>query len=403
MDEKALLAEATVARRECRAAKQKWLAARGEATEAKKLWREAAARVEEILDEADPDIQEEERPMLAMLDRREAEKAAPVQSTNGDANGIPSAPPAGKPRKRERPDTKLAGLELPTAKELIMDAIPLLDRSLEVLNVADETVARLSRLGVKTVGQLVGHKSLGYEDLKIVAQDYIAAHGEANTEKLTWTSEDVDHELTHALLSWRSGTVAQWAALIADGATNEDIRLELQRVWPGNRVFIPPSETGGAHGYTIMVQGKDPAWWIGAYLGHSHRPTLYGTSLFERVRGLLEIPTPSAAAKLKAAAAPQKREPTSASGTGFAQPPAAKFVAEPEGGWDSASIANAADDLGVGRDDLAICSQCRGARGHGGKCPCGSVAWHTAADELLGRRSAKPPARRRNPHASRRA
>lgn len=404
-----LLNEATAARREARAAKTHFLAKRGEASEAKKLWKEAAARVEEILDEADPELEEAERPMLAMLHRKQNESPA----TNGEA----AAPPRKSTAKRDRPDTKLAGLQMPTVREIIHDLIDPEVHSVEELGLSISVLNRVKAAGIKTVGDLAGDKCPhGLEGARVQAMAYIVERRQSpaptpevapeskprpsNTKEpaapTVWNDDDVDAALMQALIV-SGGT---WAPMIHGGATNQQIANALEGIWPKTRQFISRADSGTREGYTVSCPDGNPAFWLGAY-APDRQPTLYGVALIERVRKLLEIPTPHQVEQLA------KREAVIKSGR-----PKVTSVVEPKGGWDEASILNAAEDLGVERKDVIICGECRAARvmkfglaakGNLAQCPCGSNAFHSVADELIGRRPARSPARKGESRASRRA
>jgi hypothetical protein len=78
-----------------------------------------------------------------------------------------------------------------------------------------------------------------------------------------------------------------------------------------------------------------------------------------------------------------------------------RFVARPEGGWDSATVANAADDLGSSRDMVVECRGCGAIRraGSSGSCPScqsreyGPVRYEAAAEgQTRPKRGRKPRA-----------
>ncbi len=230
-----------------------------------------------------------------------------------------------------------------------------------------------------------------------------------------WTSADLDVELFRALTTDqlfapenRYQPATAWAEIRAKGASNDDIRKALEVAWPDHVLtFEPPRTSGGKFGYTTRG-GKLPAFWIGAYRGVKHKATLDGTGLISRVRDLLDLPMPSEARRRAREATRPAREPTiAATGSREARASSSDLVPSipmPEGGWDSGSIANAADDLGVKVADAIRCKSCNEIRvriHH--PCPrCGSPEFVLAsADEraaaALGRPERAPKKRGRQP------
>lgn len=264
MSDKQILAELKQAKAARDAAKEAMRAKRGEYGEAKQAHADACKVVEDILAELVGDVP----PIMAAI---AAKAAAP--GANGPA-ALPKVPPASKRAKKERPDAKLAGLELPTAKEIIEDLVQ-------------------SQKGESPVPAL----EVAPESTPAASNAKSAA--EPNGEKPFWVTDDVDRELFHALA--RSPHNESWGELIFLGATNEAIRARLEKIWPRQRFFVPKSQSGGRHGYTIQIAGVIPNFWIGAYLGPTHRPTIHGPALIDRIRTLLEIPTPHQVAQRKAA------------------------------------------------------------------------------------------------------
>ena len=211
--------------------------------------------------------------------------------------------------------------------------------------------------------------------------------------KPPWTSDDLDAVLLHAL--GRSGAVAiLWPKLIKQGATNDDIRHVISLIWPTHgRQFIPPDQGGGKHGYTIQATHAGAGMlWVGPFRGPGHEATLYGERLIHRIRDVLEIPTPTEAARLA-------RKP--ASDSVASTPPAnvlsrnsqpatrnsSTHVPMPADGWDSASLANAAEDLGCEPKALTECLACRAV----------SAAWASGVCPACGaNEEGKAPAKRRS-------
>ena len=147
-------------------------------------------------------------------------------------------------------------------------------------------------------------------------------------EKPFWKSGDLDLELMHAVFYGNQ----DWVDFRRAGATNEQILERLASRWPVFRLSVDAQDSGGHHGYTIACPGGEPAIWVGPYLGSHHKPSANGSGLAERVRRLLELPTPSASASSGQA----KREPTisanqnwSTNGTGFTTPAVLQPPPEP--------------------------------------------------------------------------
>jgi hypothetical protein len=200
---------------------------------------------------------------------------------------------------------------------------------------------------------------------------------------LSWTSSDLERELFHALTHRiGSGGEATWAELRKLGATIEDIRLKLAATWPRHgKTFVPASESGGKHGYTITIGGTIPYFWLGPFRGPGHKATLAGTQVTDRVRTVLEIPTPAAVAK-------------AAGGRPVAAPPSYRTV--PDDGWDEASIKNAADELEARAAELRMCLNCEAVWGPpSSTCPsCLSRASRQALAVVDEAKSGPAPARK---------
>jgi hypothetical protein len=403
MSDSQLLSELATAKRDREKAKELMQTKRGEFGDARQAWRDRCTAVEEILEEICG-----ERPLLAAI----AAKAS--------SNGPPQDSPPKKKAKRERPDAKLAGLELPTAAEQIAVLIGPEHRMLDVLGLPWETIRRLEASGIKTVGDVAGDKCpLGYDEVQIAARAFLAQNAQSpapvsqkppeakpgpvkskpaarSTAEPSWVDDDVDRELFHAIAN------AQWGEMIRGCATNQEIRSKLHDHWPTSaRMFVDRHMSGGRHGYTMTCQRNHPEFWIGAYLGTGHKPVLDGDRLIARIRKLLEIAVPPTPAD-KQPVTRKRQSVITAQGTGFQTPAALKFIPEPVGGWDSASIANAADDLGTNRTTMQFCHECHGARANGTACPdCGSIRCHSAVHELM--LTAPKVKAKEAPRASRRA
>lgn len=198
---------------------------------------------------------------------------------------------------------------------------------------------------------------------------------QADSSLPPWTSADLEHELRHAL-KFRAGSSASqpdpWKRLIAEGATNEQIGAALHLIWPRERFFFAPPQTGGKLGYTIQNTALPGGhfFWLGAFRGPGHKATLSGSALIHRIRTVLEIPTPTEARKK---AQDSFREPTvKAEPADSQKAELTDFVPEPfQGEWDEASIKNALEDLGMLLPTQAVmCSGCKAIRPRWGKiCP----------------------------------
>jgi hypothetical protein len=134
-------------------------------------------------------------------------------------------------------------------------------------------------------------------------------------------------------------------------------------------------------GFTLECRTDICYFWLGGLKGVGHKATLAGSALISRVRAILDISTPSAAAaRAKATFESADGEELRAHvdkieglRAGHVKPAA---IHPPEGGWDSATVANAAEDLGVTIGQLIECRPCGAIREHGNDqaCPyCGST------------------------------
>jgi hypothetical protein len=181
----------------------------------------------------------------------------------------------------------------------------------------------------------------------------------------TWTSDDLNEAINYAVYMTEMAERPAWSRMVHDGATNADILSQLEGQWPSHgKRFIGKDETKKSFGFTISCAGGTPCLWMGAFRGIGHKATLHGERLVRRIREVVVIPTPSQAAK----AAKQTFEHPVTGVTRCA-------VYRPDDGWDAASVANAAEDLGVPIGRLIECRPCGAIREHGDDqaCPyCGS-------------------------------
>ena len=119
----------------------------------------------------------------------------------------------------------------------------------------------------------------------------------------TYPLDEIDKELEDALYpAGTEGLNSPWMVLRETGATDMQIRSAITKLWPKEgRVFIPAEQSGGKHGYTYQG-GSGPQFWVGTFKGFGHTANLFGQSLVNKVRKLLDIPWPILdAAKLPSA------------------------------------------------------------------------------------------------------
>ena len=161
---------------------------------------------------------------------------------------------------------------------------------------------------------------------------------------VTITSGDIDQELAHALA--RNGGSKIWLRFAIRGATNDDIRETLEKIWPKEAASAKPDKTHTRFGYTFCTD----AFWVGERKGPTAKPNLSGQGLLARVRQLMALPTPSEIAKRHAAAAPAVK-----------QKPMVVYV--PQGGWSSTSLFSAATELAgstsVDTAKIVLCKVCQ--------------------------------------------
>jgi hypothetical protein len=197
-------------------------------------------------------------------------------------------------------------------------------------------------------------------------------------------TDDIDEELYHALVSRKD----DWLDVITAGATNAEILSFLEGIWPRHgKTFVPREQSGGKTGYTITFAGGYPYFWVGTFKGFGHKATYSGTELVAAVRRVLEIPTPSAAAKIAKA-------PASARETGVSPPSGLTRIEKPSEGWNVDTLLEAAKAMGINANEMIVCGKCGMARPRphegeipsgGGKCRCKSILWHAAYDEIRNR------------------
>ena len=188
-----------------------------------------------------------------------------------------------------------------------------------------------------------------------------------------WTSEDLERELLHALGDGPRPEIRPcWKRLISDGATIEEIGAALHLIWPSQRITVTAKESGGKLGYSIQCARIPGSYyfWLGGFRGVGHKATLSGLDLIDRIRTVLEIPTPTQAQKAAQASFreacinqgipmnPASVQQKKAGGPRFVMPEL------PADGWDEAELANAAEDLGLTVAALAVCEKCQAVRDH---------------------------------------
>jgi hypothetical protein len=364
--------ELVAAKRDRDAAKTIMQQKRGEAMEAKREWLDLCKHVEEVLEELCG-----ERPLLAAI----AAKSSP----NGPAAPEPAAK---KTRKRERPDAKLAGLEMPTFKETLDS---LTDR--RIAESASEPPAAPDVESPVPTPRNAPDATPGPAKTKLPAE---------SKDHAVVTEDDVNAELIHAIThNHRTLGPLNWTAEIVHGATNDQIRQRIMSAWTTSPMFTDRKRSGTREGYTTACAGGDPTFWVGARKSTMQPPDLRGAALIGQVRKLLEIPTPHQVSQRANGTA---REPVIGSeGTGLSAPRKVSWVARPSEGWDSASIAIAARDLGAeSAERLAICVKCGAARAAGLKCHCGFDGWQMGIEFLDENRKFSQP-RKAASRASKRA
>jgi hypothetical protein len=180
-----------------------------------------------------------------------------------------------------------------------------------------------------------------------------------------WTSADLEAELLHALGQnnvWAAKDRPLWQRLMQEGATNEQIGAMLNQLWPRSRRFTGPEISAGKTGYTNQATGLPGGqyFWLGAFRGPGHKATLSGTALISRVRGVLEIPTPTEA---------QKRAQATFAVTHTVGGPT--HMPKPTGGWGATTLEIGLGNLGIELMSQAVfCADCGALRPrYMGKCP----------------------------------
>lgn len=297
-----LLAELAAALRAKSEAKKVWADKRADALEARGEYNEKVALVEEIQTEIETGTSG--RPLLDEIAAREG--SAPLTPGGSGQAGPPPPPARPEPAEREQPKPPPApppDKPRPAAKKKAQAKAH--DKGPQLAGVEFPTAAAIMAELTEADAQ---------ERFEPPPPADPANGPPPPGEKPFWKSGDLDVELMHAVFYGNQ----DWVDFRRAGATNEQILERLASRWPVFRLSVDAEDSGGHFGYTIACPGGEPAIWVGPYLGSHHKPSASGAGLAERVRRLLEIPTPS------------KREPTiSANGTGFATPAILEHPPEP--------------------------------------------------------------------------
>lgn len=270
----------------------------------------------------------------------------------------------------------------------------------------------------------------------------------AEAQVSTWSGEDVDHELKHALTDFLVvGACTPWNSMRVEGATDDEIMDALCRHWPNSRMFVPRQRSRGKFGYTIQSGSDWACLWMGQFQAPGHKAELSGAALIDRIRLLLDIPRPAGDRETSGPTgggvgrpAPNgRRVPTRAAGDretsgqaagGVGRPapnkrpaPNARKKARangkgvtmtilpptfpmPEGGWFDEALDDASYALQTHLDDMILCESCFAARGKSvHPCPdieCGDPAFIPATMEAFEpvyakshKKTAAKPARRK--------
>jgi hypothetical protein len=266
-----LLAELAAALRAKSEAKQVWADRRADALEARGVYNEKVALVEEIQEEIETGSSG--RPLLDEIAAREGSAVPPPPPE-------PPAPPPEPPRPAAKKKAKakakakgpqLAGVEFPTATAIMAE---LTEADAQERFEPPPPAAPEAANGVAPSyrEQLPGSTSSPQAG-----------------EKPFWESADLDLELMHAVFYGNQ----DWVDYKRSGATNEQILERLASRWPVFRLSVDFQDSGGNFGYTIACPGGEPAIWVGPYLGSHHKPSATGAGLADRVRRLLGLPTPA--------------------------------------------------------------------------------------------------------------
>jgi hypothetical protein len=188
-----------------------------------------------------------------------------------------------------------------------------------------------------------------------------------------WTSDDLERELLHALGCGGLNAYIGWGSLITGGASDDEINEKLDAIWPPYRKFVKPGADRKL-GYSIVCGTSQSVFWLGEFRGPGHRPTLAGKQLVDRIRAVLEIPTPTQARKAAQASFKEPAQdtfrevavragiPMNPPSVSQKKPGGPVFVAQPPDGWEDADFHNAAEDLATNVNDLAICEKCQAVR-----------------------------------------
>ena len=296
---------------------------------------------------------------LPAADRELAQHAEAFEPTPANRAGFDDPPPGGL-TAAQRAGFSDELPEVPKKKPKAKIDLPAENRMKAIEPAANDAVERLGQL---LDGQDPSRGLNGQQ---------------ADSSLPPWTSADLEQELLHAIGvsgGWSAADRPGWKPLIENGATNEQIGAEISRIWPRSRRFVSFDQSGGKLGYTAQQTGLPGGhyFWLGEFRGPGHKATLSGCVLIDRIRTVLQIPTPTQARKK---AQDSFREPTVKVATGTKIVDASDFVPEPFGSeWDEASIKNALEDLGMLLPSQAVlCDECRSLRPRRNPvCPdCGS-------------------------------
>lgn len=295
-----------------------------------------------------------------------------------------------------------AAAELPggdwSANRPVVDPPPKRERKKKEKPSLTEAMQPAADAALDRLGQMLDSQDQS-RNLSSQKPDFEAGLEQATTDGLPpWTSEDLEAELLHAIRN------TAWRDLVANGATIEQIANVLEGFWPRHgRQIVPREVSGGKLGYTFNFAGGVPYFWLGINSGVGRKATLYGSQLIDRIRSILEIPTPTQARK---AAQFSFRDIAVKQGIPMNPPPSVsqshpggpRFIQKPAAGWDEAELRNAAEDLHSDFRDLAVCDKCQSARNRTvHPCPkCKSPNYRlTDSDAVWGAPALEPPKRGR--------
>jgi hypothetical protein len=158
------------------------------------------------------------------------------------------------------------------------------------------------------------------------------------------TEEVIDAVLRRSLQGTEANAL-DWDGLAKSGATDWEVREAIARSWP--RTLEHWIAEDGLPAFTTRGTDHSAAIWVGKYRARG-TPTVAGQPLVDRVRRVMGVPV-------------RKERPT--------------FIDLPEVdddyvGWNQATLAAAASELGASPGDLVVCNRCEAARRKGlGACP----------------------------------